>query len=260
MSARPSLRALLARPEGAVGTWAQIPHPEVVEILGGFGFEFAIVDLEHGHFGIERATEMIRACEAAGIASAARVRGIGGISQVLDAGATAVIVPSIETRDDAEAAVAATRYAPEGTRGACPCVRAVGQFAPDWARHAEADEAGAILLVETAAGLAAIEEIVSVPGALALMLGPFDLSVSLGLRGDWRRREVADALGRMCSAAHAASLPVIAPVFEADAEATHAAVSRWRAAGVKVFTVGTDKILLAQATRQWSGASRPRPG
>ncbi len=256
MPARPSVRALLASGRPLIGTWAQLPHPEVVDILGGFGFDFAIVDLEHGHFGLERATDMIRACEAAGLAPLARVRGLGEIGPVLDAGAGAVVVPAIASRRDAEAAIAATRFAPGGTRGACPCVRAVGQYATSWQAFAAAGEAGAIMLVETAEGVAAIEEIVAAPGALALMLGPFDLSVSLGFRGDWRHAEVQAALRRMREAARAVSLPVIVPVFDAEVEAARAQMAAWREDGVTAFTIGTDKILLADACRRWSGLGR----
>jgi 4-hydroxy-2-oxoheptanedioate aldolase len=256
MPARPSFRALLSREAPVIGTWAQLPHPEVVEILGGFGFDFAIVDLEHGHFGLERATDMLRACDAVGMAGVVRVRDAGQIGAVLDAGASAVVVPAIASRGDAEGAVAATRYAPSGTRGACPCVRAAGQVVGDWARHEEAEPPGAILLVETRAGLDAIEEIVAVPGAMALMLGPFDLSVSLGFRGDWRHEVVQAALSRMREAAGAAGLPVICPVFDRDPAVVAAGIATARSQGVRVFTVGTDKILLAETTRRWATLSR----
>lgn len=155
-----------------------------MEILGDAGLDFAIVDLEHGHFGLERATELLRACDAAGLAPLARARDVAGMGPLLDAGAVAVVVPGIEDAEAARAAVAAARYAPEGTRGACPCVRAGGHFIRDWRAHAAHAEAGVIALVETAAGIAEIECIAAVAGLLALMAGPFDLSVSMGLEGD----------------------------------------------------------------------------
>lgn len=187
---RRSFAALLAGGARVTGTWAQIPHPKSVEILGAAGLDFAIVDLEHGHFGLERATELLRACDAAGLAPLARARDVAGMGPLLDAGAVAVVVPGIE---DAEAA-----------RGAYPCVRAGGHFICDWRAHAAHAEAGVIALVETAAGIAEIECIAAVAGLLALMAGPFDLSVSMGLEGGfggtrpcrgrspacWRRRRL----------------------------------------------------------------------
>lgn len=250
---RRSFRALLAERRSLVGTWAQIPHPEVVEILGHAGFDFAIVDLEHGHFGIERATEILRACDAVGLAPLARVRDIRDVGATLDAGATAVVVPGIASRAEAEAAVAAARYAPTGTRGACPCVRAGGHVIADWIRHEDGDDAGVILLVETQAGIEAIDEIVSVPGPLALMLGPFDLSVSLGHRGNWRHPEVGKALERLTAAANGAGLPLIAPVFDRDLATAGAAIARWRACGVRIVTIGTDKLMLGAAASAWRG-------
>ncbi|WP_439578407.1 HpcH/HpaI aldolase family protein [Elioraea sp.] len=250
---RRSFRALLAAGRTAIGTWAQIPHPEVIEILGQAGLDFAIVDLEHGHFGIERATELFRACDAVGLVALARVRGIGDIGAVLDAGAAAVVVPGIASRAEAEAAAAAARYAPRGTRGACPCVRAGGHVIADWSAHEDADEAGVILLVETRAGVEAIDQIVAVPGPLALMLGPFDLSVSLGHRGDWRHPEVGAALERLAAAARGADLPLIAPVFDRDHASAAAAVAAWRASGIRIITIGTDKLILGTAVSSWVG-------
>jgi 4-hydroxy-2-oxoheptanedioate aldolase len=250
---RRSFRSLLGEGRSLVGTWAQIPHPEVVEILGHAGFDFAIVDMEHGHFGIERATEMLRACDAVGLVPLARVRDIRDIGATLDAGATAVVVPGIASRVEAEAAVAATRYAPAGTRGACPCVRAGGHVIGDWIRHEDGDDAGVILLVETQAGIAAIDEIVAVPGPLALMLGPFDLSVSLGHRGNWRHPEVSTALDRLISAAQLSGLPLIAPVFDRDPAAAGASLAAWHSRGVRTVTIGTDKLILGAASAAWRG-------
>jgi 4-hydroxy-2-oxoheptanedioate aldolase len=253
---RRSFAALLAGPGPVLGTWAQLPHPECVEILGASGFDYAIVDLEHGHFGLERATELFRACDAAGLAPLVRVASIAGIPAVLDAGAVAVVVPGVADAAQAARAVAATRFAPEGTRGACPCIRAGGHHTRDWPGFAATTEAGCIALVETMEGLAAIEAIAAVPGLTALMAGPFDLAVSMGFSGDWRRPEIEAALTRMLAAAEAAALPLIMPVFDPDIERGRAQVAAWQARGVRAFALGTDKILLADAAARWVAAGR----
>ncbi len=248
---RRSFRRLLDGDAVVLGTWAQLPHPESVEILGASGFDYAIVDLEHGHFGMERATDLLRACDAVGLAPLARVRDVAGIAAVLDAGAVGVVLPGVESAAMAAAGVAATRYAPDGTRGACPCIRAGEHFIRDWRAHEDATEAGLIALVETAAGAAAIHDIVAVPGLAALMVGPFDLSVSMGHRGDWRHSAVQDAVRRVVAAAMACAVPVIMPLFDPDAARAAEQMAQWRDRGVRIFALGTDKILLAEAASRW---------
>lgn len=243
-----------------VGTWSQIASEEVIDMVGGAGFDFTIVDCEHGAFDIETAARLFRACDANGVAPLARASGIdaGFVARALDAGATAVVVPGIASGADAQAMVRATRFAPHGTRGACPCVRAGGQFITDWRGHvaAQAAEVGVVALVETAQGLAEIDAITATEGLLALLLGPFDLSVSLGLAGDHRHPEVERALDRMIDAAGRADLPVIAPIFDPDpAEVAHQR-TRWADRGVSRFTVGTDKIVLADGLRRYARAAR----
>lgn len=125
----------------------------------------------------------------------------------------AVVVPGIASAAQARARVAATRFAPEGTRGACPCVRAGDHFIRVWPGHAarQRESVGMIALVETLAGLEAIEEVCEVEGLLALLIGPFDLSVSLGLSGDYLHAEARAAIDRMLAAAQANCVPVMAP-------------------------------------------------
>lgn len=250
ISNRPSFAALLAAERPPLGTWSQIASEEVVDMLGAAGLDFTIVDTEHGAFGIETAERLIRACDANGIVPLVRIARPDPVlvGQALDAGAAGIVVPQVESADAARALVSATRYAPEGTRGACPCVRAGGHFIRDWPAHVRASrDAGVIALVETRAGLADIEAICAVEGLVALLIGPFDLSVSLGREGDYLHPEVDAAIERMLAAAHAARLPVLAPVFDPDASRARAQRDRWATRGAKAFVVGTDKIVFADA-------------
>lgn len=248
---RRSFRDLLASGHRVLGTWAQLPHAESVDILGAAGFDFAIVDLEHGGFGIERATDLLRACDAVGMAPVARPRSIADIPQVLDAGAVAVVVPSVESADMARAAVAATRFAPAGTRGACPCVRAGGHYVRDWRAYESALESGVIALIETAAGAVNADAICATEGLTALMAGPFDLAVSMGHQGDWHHPEVERAMANVLDAAARHGVPAILPVFEASEDAASRRIREWESRGVRIFTVGTDKILLAENAARW---------
>ena len=174
--------------------------------------------------------------------------------KALDAGIRHVVIPNLETAEDAERAVAATRFGPHGLRGACPCCRSGGHFIRDWSEYVAEEEArvGAIALVETARGVENIDAIVQVSGLTALMCGPFDLSVSMGFNGDWRAPEVSEAVEHMVSRAAAAGVPVVMPVFSPDKREAKALIERWRGRGVSTFVVGSDKILISDAFGQWS--------
>ena len=116
---------------------------------------------------------------------------------------------------ETQKAIAATRFSPDGLRGACPCCRSGGHFIRNWEAYVDDEHSrtGAIPLVETQKGFENIGEICSVAGLEALMVGPFDLSVSMGFHGDWRRKEVANAVEQMVRCGVDAGLNVIMPVF-----------------------------------------------
>lgn len=250
------LKALLAGGTTTLGTWTQIPAPELVDLIGQNGFAFTIIDCQHGPFGIETAENLARAADANGIASAVRLAENDPVQimKALDAGIRHVVLPNIETAEETERAVAATRFGPHGLRGACPCCRSGGHFIRNWSEYVAEEEArvGAIALVETARGAENIEAIVGVPGLTALMVGPFDLSVSMGFDGDWRATEVSLAVERMVGVAVRAGLPVMMPVFSPDKEEAKAIARHWSERGVRTFVVGSDKILIADAFAHWT--------
>lgn len=237
------------------GTWSQFASAEVVDVLAATGFDFTIIDTEHGFFGLETGENLIRACDAGGLVPLFRVPKNEGymIMKALDAGAAGVVVPKIMNAAGAAAAVDAARYQPDGNRGACPCTRASDHLTLDWRGFAarENRETGVIPLIETPEGVADFAQIVRVPGILAVLLGPFDLSVAMGHQGDFTHPEVMAALEGMVQEAGAAGVPVIMPVFSPAFDQAKAQIGRWQAMGVRLFTVGTDKLLLADYCRRY---------
>lgn len=252
---RRSFPELLRLGHPPLGTWSQIRSEEVIDIVGAAGFDFTIIDCEHGAFGIETAEKLIRACDAADLVPLVRAPAADPVfvGQVLDAGAAGVVVPGVSSADQARAMVAATRFAPEGTRGACPCVRAGDHFIRDWRGYVarQREGVGVIALVETRAGLDAIEAICAVDGLAGLLIGPFDLSVSLGHAGDYLHAEVQAAIGRMIAAAKGRGLPVIAPVFDPDLGRARVQAETWLARGADMLVIGTDKIVLSDAMARY---------
>jgi 4-hydroxy-2-oxoheptanedioate aldolase len=226
----------------------------VIDILGASGFEFTIVDTEHGAFGFETAQGLVRACDAAGLVAIVRIPANQDhmITKALDMGAAAVLIPKISSADEAQRAVRASRYGPEGTRGACPCIRAGGHRVRDWRGFAKSAAAqGVIALIETPEGVEDIEAIVAVSGLLAVLAGPFDLSVTLGLDGDTTHPQVRKALVRVAQAASKNKVPLIMPIFQAGAADTRAELDGWLRSGVRLFTVGTDKLLFADHCQRY---------
>ena len=254
------LKALLASSETVLGTWTQIAAAEVMDLVGLNGFEFSIIDCQHAPFGIETADNLIRAADANNIAAVVRVSRNDPVEvmKALDAGARHVVIPNIETADEASHAVAATKFGPDGLRGACPCCRSGGHYIRNWADYVRDEEAqtGAIALVETVEGHRNIAEICAVPGLSAIIPGPFDLSVSMGLNGDWRHRHVSDAVEDIVDAAQTSGIPVMMPVFSPDPSECREMIDKWSGQGVTNFVIGSDKIIVAEAFSSWSRALR----
>lgn len=252
------LNALLSSNDLHLGTWTQIAAPELIDLIGRNRFNFTIIDCEHGVFGMETAENLARAADANDIACAVRVPSNDPIMimKALDAGIRHVVVPNLATADQAQKAVAATRFGPDGLRGACPCCRSGSHFIRNWQEYVAQEEArvGVIGLVETEEGYQNIQVICATPGLRALMFGPFDLSVSMGHNGNWRHPAVLGAVEEMVRCAIAADIPVLMPVFSPDPTECRMLMQRWQTLGVKTFVIGSDKILIANALDEWAQA------
>ena len=249
---RRTFQELLALGRPALGTWSQMASAEAIDMIGAAGFDYTIIDCEHGFFGLETAEGLIRACDANGLVPLVRAPKADAtwVSRALDAGAEAVVVPGIASAAMAAEMVRASRYAPEGTRSACPCIRAGQHYVRDWRAHETSERRkGVLALVETRDGLANVEAICATPGLLGLVAGPFDLAVSLGHHGDYLYAEVQAGLDRMLAAARRQELPVIAPVFTPDREEGRRQRARWQERGATMLVVATDKILFSEAAR-----------
>ena len=230
-----------------LGTFVQSAAPEFVEASAYAGFRFAAIDLEHTYYGVEKMAELVRAGEAAGLSMLARVPALDAvwIKKSLDLGAAGVIVPNIDTAEQAAEAVRLSKFTPEGIRGACPGVRAnrYGAGGPEYYENANRDTA-VIALVETPEGVKNFDEILRVPGLAAVFLGPVDLSVAMGLKGDLSAPEVRQALLEMVDKANRAGVPVGAlgldPAF----------VRELFARGLSFLAYGIDTILMYQKCRE----------
>lgn len=188
------LKQKLRERKAVIGTWSVLPSAAVTNVLGAAGFDFVILDLEHGPASLESVEEMARAADSEQCTALVRVpvNEESWILRVLETGAPGVVVPHISTRTEAEQAVKAIKYAPEGERGMSPYTRSGGYVPGDpkqWTKDAN-EQTMCVLIVEGVEGLRNLEDICSVPGVDVVYLGIYDISQSLGYPGEVNHPEV----------------------------------------------------------------------
>lgn len=239
-----------------LGTWIQFNNPEIVEIVGESSFDFVIIDMEHGNISEESAAHLIRAAEVKNLYPIIRVpeNNASTIMKVLDIGAKGVVIPHIEKKEDAQRAVKAAKYAPIGERGSCPCIRAGSHFIEDWSSFSKASNADTslILLVEGVEGISNFSEIVEVEGVDAYMIGPFDLSVSLGVPGEVTHPLVEQKLDEVTALAKQHGKEIIAVDFSRNESAIIENLDKWIDRGARILMTGINKMLVSQCIRNTS--------
>lgn len=193
-----SLRDRLQDRTPLIATFSIIPSVEVVELIGFAGFDAVILDIEHGSHGSEALGPLILAARARGIYPVVRVRSSDptGIAAALDAGAAGVIVPQIGSIEEAEKAVRAARFAPEGNRGANPFVRGADYSGRlEW--FAEANrEVAVLLMIEGKGGLADLDQIAALPHLDGISSGRWTCRMPWAYPAKWDIRTWSRPSGR----------------------------------------------------------------
>jgi len=228
----------------ALGAWMFLREPMTAEAAARAGYDYVVVDMQHGIASESEMLAMIQAVEAAGSIPVVRVahNDATSIGRALDAGALAVIVPMVNDAESAARAVAACRYAPEGSRSYGP-VAAISRYSDDYARVANQTVA-CIVMIETKEAVEDIEDILAVPGIDGVYVGPVDLSLTLGLPPgtDHDDARFTDAIRRIVEACGRHG---IVPGIHADASLA----AKWRAAGFRLITVGYDQFAVLSGLR-----------
>ncbi len=176
-----AMKRLWQEDRPALGGWLSIPGAFSAEVMAHQGLDWLCVDMQHGLIGYETALAMLQAISTTATTLIVRVpwNDQAVIMKMLDAGAYGVIVPMVNSRPEAEAAVAACRYPPQGIRSFGPA-RAVYYAGLDYFAYAN-QEVCCIPQMETVTALENLDEILSVAGVDAVYIGPMDLSISLGI-------------------------------------------------------------------------------
>ena len=249
-----NLKDALARGEVLIGPFAVSGSTLMVETIGYAGFDFVIIDCEHAPlspYGGEL-ENLIRTAWSADICPMVRVtwNDPGQILKAADMGASAIIVPHVNTAEDAAAAVSAAHYYPKGRRSAAPVTLGSRRGSIDWPTYYRREQGQTLVipLIEEYAGVENIEEIAAVPDLGGIFFGPFDLGVSMGLPAEAFEPNVSVERERVYAAAKANGLPVFDLAWNPDSALDKIGK------GAQVVALGADISLFAGAANALAGA------
>lgn len=245
-----SLKRKLQNGEKPLGTFFASGSPTMMECLGRTGLDFVVIDNEHAPMEAETTTELIRAAELAGLCPLARVREISrpAILKLLDVGAKGLIVPNVQSVEDVKTLVSYAKYHPLGERGFCPTRKDGWGFdlLGSIPEVMEAINQDTLLIpqCETVGALETIEEILALDGVDGIFVGPFDLSISMGIPGQFSSERFQSALTRILRACHEAGK------FCLFFGGTKEAVRQGFARGFDGMAYGIDTMLFIELLRK----------
>ncbi len=231
-----------------IGSWLQLADPSLAEIMARGGFDWLTIDLEHSATSITDAARLIRIGDLAGVPMLVRLSGhdTEQAKRVLDAGASGIIVPMVNTPEEAERMVAAAHYPPRGTRGV-GLARAQGYGVDfDAYRDGRAGEICVIAQIEHIDGVRNLDAILDVDGIDGFFVGPYDLSGSLGRPGDFENPGVRSALDEVGAHITADGPFAGIHVVEPDLDKLAQAVS----AGYRFIAFASDMLVFSHRIRE----------
>ena len=244
----PSLADKLRTQTPTVGSWMSLGVPAVAEIMADAGFEWLVVDLEHSAITLREAEELIRVVDLKGLPALVRLSSNDPvlIKRVLDAGARGIIVPQVNSVEEAEAAVSATRYPPTGKRGV-GLARAQG-YGPGFDAYVAQSETELVVIaqIENFKGVEHLEAIVGVQGIDATIIGPYDLSASVGCPGCFDDPKVVALLETYEEICRRVDAPMGYHVTEPRAELILERIEL----GYSFLALSTDFLFLGDACRR----------
>ncbi len=223
-------------------SFAQLRSPAVATILGKAGLDWCYLDAEHGPFDLETLQDLCRAAIAAGMAPIARIADVQYhlVARTLDAGAMGILLPRVESREVLERAVSWAFFPPKGLRGFGFTQHNVDYepvTIPQIIAHHN-DNTMLVFQIETVAGLERREELISVAGVDAVMVGPADLSISLGIPGQFENPKLIEAIDKIIETCNKYG---VAPGIHM--RALHLA-KFWRDRGMRFLSTGGDALFL----------------
>jgi len=239
------LKKALEEGKTVFGPFCKLLDPAVVELAALAGFDFVIIDMEHGPYSIETVQQMLRAAEAKGITPVVRVteNKETSILRVLDIGAKCIQVPQISTAMDAQKVVKSAMFHPKGERGMCRYVRAGEYTAIDKAEHFGRSNESilTIIHIEGVAGLENLPSILANDGIDVIFLGPYDLSQSCGVPGQVHHEKVVKRMEEAVAEARKSG-KMVGTFVETLEDA-----KKWEKIGVQYISYAVDTGIILKA-------------
>ena len=227
-----------------VGTLVTLPSPEVCELLANVGYDWLFIDAEHGAFNPQQAQTMLQA--AGSVPCLIRVPDDETIwiKKALDIGAAGVIVPQVHDANQAKKIITDCKYAPDGNRGIG--IGRAHKYGIDFERYLKNAnrETAVVLQAESSEAVDNITDIVALDGVDAILVGPYDLSASLGRPGEVDHPIVQSAIEKIIGACQSANISM--GIFGVSADA----VVPYKEKGFNLLTVGTDTAFLINAASE----------
>ncbi|HIE98421.1 MAG TPA: 2-dehydro-3-deoxyglucarate aldolase [Fuerstia sp.] len=225
------------------GTFLNLGSPTAVEIAADTGFDWLLIDLEHGSGSESDLRNMLLACRGSSAASIVRIRSVDAdtVKFVMDSGAAGIMFPYVSTVAEAKRAVDCIKYPPLGSRGVAGAIRATN-FGRDWHQYFNDanDNSLVIVQIETPEAVEASADIAAIDGVDVLFVGPLDLSVNLGFPGDFTQPRFVEALKKVVkSCSDHGKTPGI--LTKTGFEQQH------KDLGFKFTAVGSDSLAVVQA-------------
>jgi len=242
------LKKILQNDKVAFGPFLKFTDPAVVEIMKFAGFDFIIIDAEHGPISMQSAQNMIRAAETVNITPVIRVANNDEvlILRALDIGVQGIEIPQINNKLQAIKAVRSVKYAPQGERGVCRYVRAANYSSMDKFEYFKSANKETMIIahIEGVEGINNLDEILSVSGIDVIFIGPYDLSQSLGIPGQVNNSLVVEKMKEVILRCKESK--VAAGTFVDDIETA----KLWISLGVQYISFSVDVGILYEMSKQ----------
>ena len=243
-----NLKEVLKEGKNVFGPFMKFTDPAAVEIMGFAGFDFVIIDAEHGPISMQNAQNMIRSAETANITPIIRVASNDEalILRALDIGAQGIEIPQINIKSQAIKAVKSVKYSPQGERGVCRYVRAANYSSMDKFEYFKSanNETMIIAHIEGVEGINNLDEILSVPGIDVIFVGPYDLSQSLSIPGEVNNPLVTEKMKEVVLKCRENKVAV--GTFVDDVKTA----KFWVSLGVQYMSFSVDVGILYEASKQ----------
>ena len=250
------LKSRLSKGDLTIGSWITLGHPSIAEIMAAAGFDWLVLDMEHSVLELSEIQTLIQVLDGKQCPSIVRLTSNhpDQIKRVMDAGATGVMVPMVKSAEDARAAVQSVYYPPRGQRGV-GLARAQG-YGSSFQKYRSWLEENAVIvaMIEHVDAVNSIDEILAVDGIDAYIIGPYDLSGSMGRPGDLDHPDVQSAIARVLEAGHRSGKPGGIHVIEPNQDE----LQRRIAAGFNFLGYGLDIRILDSVCRSHMKTIRER--